>query len=104
MKVMPGISIIGIQPETVFGMTVVREVYRGLGEELVFTCITDGVHIPKSLHYVGYAFDTRTSNFNLNTVEDLATACREKLGLEWDVVVESDHIHFEFQPKANRRS
>ena len=98
------ISIIGIQPETVFGIAEVREVYRALGEKFVLTCITDGVHSPKSLHYVGYGFDVRTKNLVKHTSAQMAKACRRQLGREWDVVVKKDHLHFEFQPKRNRRS
>ena len=101
----PRVSIIGIQPETIFGFLIVNEIFRDAGHALPTRSICDGDHSPKSLHYVGYAFDVTIHHLGEGDIiaSRLVEKCRSALGSEWDVVLEPKHIHFEFQPKVNRR-
>jgi hypothetical protein len=73
--------------------------------KLVVTSVCDGRHKKGSLHYKGLAFDVRTwangegEQLGVDDKEIMAKDYREVLGPDFDVVVESTHIHIEYQPK-----
>ncbi len=72
-------------------------VYNKFGAELVITAGTDGKHMDGSLHYKGLALDFRTWNLN-GREKDVIDDLRKELGQDYDVVLEGDHIHCEFDP------
>ena len=94
-----GVEINGVKPEIALCLIVVDNIYRNFGFELVVTAVTDGTHSAGSLHYVGYAIDTRTRDFSAIQKATIADTIRVSLTSEFDVVEESDHFHIEFQPK-----
>lgn len=70
------------------------------GKEIVVPSILDGVHGEKSLHYNGLAFDMRTFIYkSQDEIEKLMAMFRYMLGPNYDVVLEKDHIHIEYDPK-----
>ncbi len=98
MQIKDGVDINGIKPELVMGFIVADSVYKDLGKELVVTAVVDGKHGIGSFHYIGLAGDLRTRFFDDNG-EEAARRLRVSLGKQWDVVLEKDHIHIEFNPK-----
>ena len=94
-----GVKINGTRPEIVFALNVCDAVYSKYGEELVITSLNDGKHSITSLHYAGCAADLRTHYFDIDEVKIVASDIRSRLGLDYDVIVEKDHIHLEFQPR-----
>ena len=61
---------------------------------------TDGRHMVGSKHYSGEAIDVRSYNFpSRQGVVAFAEKLRLRLGKDYDVVVEHDHIHLEYDPK-----
>lgn len=70
-------------------------------KEIVITSVLDGVHSEKSLHYKGLAFDMRTFIYKSDEIEKLMAMVKYMLGPNYDVVLEDDHIHVEFDPKTN---
>jgi hypothetical protein len=105
IEVKQGADLKGIKPEAQHAIEVVDEIYKSFGQILVITSGTegydgDGVHKSGSLHYSGYAFDCRTRYFDSARVQTVAKAIREKLGRDYDVLVEKDHIHVEYDPKS----
>jgi hypothetical protein len=89
-----GVSIKGIQPETVIGMLLADQALRG---DLVVTSVIDGTHMEGSLHYKGLAFDVRLLP---GWIDGGSVALRAVLGpLGFDVVLEKDHCHVEYDPK-----
>lgn len=66
-----------------------------LAGEIVVTSAKDGKHGDGSLHYQGRAVDLRTRDFT----DIWASKLRMALGKDWDVVIESDHVHCEFDQK-----
>lgn len=95
-----GVSLVGLRPEALLGIQVAAGCYGNLGcDTVVITAVTDGKHGRGSLHFVGQAFDLRTRGLMPGLVEELAKLLRDSLGAEFDVVLESTHIHVEFQPK-----
>lgn len=99
MKLKKGVKINGIKPEMVTALIVADNVWQDFGEELVVTSCTDSIHSLASLHYVGYAVDLRIKYFDKDEKIEIAQALRDALTDEFDVVLESTHIHLEFQPK-----
>ena len=86
------------------GLLIVDSVYKYLTDrEVTITSISDGRHKRKSAHWDGRAADLRLPSwygdefkrFNI-TVRD---ALAERLGPQWDVILEGNHFHMEFDPK-----
>ena len=52
-----------------------------------------------SLHYSGAAIDVRTRDLQPADVQKIIARIKSCLGDDFDVLLEVDHIHIEFQPK-----
>lgn len=91
------IRITGVRPELMLGMIIADQVYFGHGREFVITSLLDGKHSETSLHYTGCAFDCRIYDDmdNLALVKEI----KARLNKHFDVVLEGNHIHVEFQPR-----
>lgn len=97
MKIKEGAKLDGVEWQMFKAAIISDAVYHKFGAELVITAGTDGKHMDGSLHYKGRALDFRTWNLNgreKEVVEDL----KKELGSDYDVVLEGDHIHCEFDP------
>ena len=99
MKLKKGVKLRGVQPQIALAMVVADQVYRDFDAVLVVTSVCDRRHSSTSLHYSGNAFDCRISNVP-NAAAAVADTIKNRLGYEFDVVLESDHIHVEWQPKT----
>lgn len=97
MKLKPGVRVHGLRPEVVIAMLAAESVALRHGQELVVTSGIDGSHSRGSEHYKGDAFDMRIWFFaDPRAVrDDLAVA----LGTDFDVILEGNHIHVEYDPK-----
>lgn len=102
MKLVMGASIRGLRTETLFAINVASEIYLRHGYEMEITSGIEGKHSRGSLHYAGAAFDLRIKNIPTEVVLDIMTDLKESLGVDFDAVLESNHIHLEYQPKAER--
>jgi hypothetical protein len=92
-----------MQPQLVFALILCDQVYGSMGyNEMWITSVsdTDPSRVKGSLHPVGKAADLRfpkTMVGNPLTVwKPLANALASRLGKQYDVVLEIDHIHIEF--------
>lgn len=94
-----GVSINGIKPETVLAIQIVNDIYRIFKADLVITSVNDSKHGYGSLHYIGYAFDCRTFHLQEADIPQIVASIKKNLGDDFDVLLEKDHIHVEFQPK-----
>ena len=72
------------------------------GREAVITSAKDRSHSPNSLHYKGLAVDIRTHGVDDVDLDRLRVHLAEALGKSWDVVLESDHMHIEYDPKRSQ--
>ena len=63
------------------------------------TSANDSKHSVKSLHYKDMALDIRIKDIHADKLEKVMHTLKTSIGESWDVVLESDHIHAEFQPK-----
>lgn len=108
------ISLSNLQPQMLIALMNANDLYAEWGLPCVITSANDAKHSTTSLHYVGAAVDIRTRNikevFSHRAEADQAKkadeAAREivkklndSLGLDFDVILEKDHIHIEYQPK-----
>tara|TARA_Y100000310_G_scaffold336832_1_gene422402 strand:+ start:1579 stop:1881 length:303 start_codon:yes stop_codon:yes gene_type:complete len=99
MRLKPGVRIRGLRPEAWFAFYVADQVYMELSAEAVMTSGVEGRHSHGSIHYAGGAFDLRISN--IPGAEQLARdRLAERIGADFDVVLEGNHIHVEYQPKV----
>jgi len=95
-----GVKIFGIRPELMLALLVAEGVYNKYDTDLVITSVVDGKHSYTSLHYCGCAADIRTRDLpQEDSIQAVGQEIRQALTREFDVVVESNHIHIEFQPK-----
>lgn len=89
------VSLIGVHWTLFHAAIVAEQLYKKYGTEVVITSANDGKHKDDSLHYYGMALDLRT--FSLNGREAfVASELQRLLGDSYDVVLEKDHIHVEF--------
>lgn len=92
----PGVKVSGMTATAFRAVAVVLSVFERHGLDLVVTSITDGKHMPKSLHYEGKAFDIRLPSGV--AIGGIVLECRKALGPDFDVVWEPTHIHVEYDP------
>jgi hypothetical protein len=102
MKLKPGVMVAGVQPEIMLGIMAAHTVYEGLGVELVITSVLDGKHSSRSLHYKGQAIDIRTREMTHNTAKRACELIKKALPDDFDVVLEKDHIHLEYDVKPRK--
>ena len=76
-----------------------ERVYAEMGHDCMVTACVDGKHMTGSLHYAGAAIDARTRDIAPAEVQKLIAQIKTCLGGDFDVLLEVDHIHIEFQPK-----
>lgn len=70
----------------------VAMIYSNRKKDFFCTSIREGNHSAGSLHYIGDAFDFRRQGINKSDI-------KFALGEQFDVVMEKDHVHVEYDPK-----
>lgn len=123
MRLKKGVTLEGITAPTKNAVEIVNAIYLAYGQDLVITSGSegspdDGVHLKESKHYTGEAFDCRIRSIlkemieppiapdntlfqrDMRKVRAIVKAIRDDLGPDFDVVLEKDHIHVEFDPRS----
>ena len=84
---------------------VVEQVYRRFGQEPVITAgreVVNGkgefIHSAGSFHNFGRALDFRTYYFDPSDVPVIVEELKNVLGDDYDIVMESSHLHIEYDP------
>lgn len=95
-----GVSCEGIKLEALHAIIACHACYMDAGQSFTVTSICDGKHSKNSLHYSGLAIDIRTRDLDGITPIKMAELIQAKLGDDYDVVVETDHIHLEYDVKT----
>jgi D-alanyl-D-alanine dipeptidase len=98
LQVKPDVRLYGIRPEMVVALMVAQKLYREHNNDLVVTSVMEGQHQFGSLHYTGCAVDLRLPNVTHPQV--LVAELADRLGADFDAVLEDTHVHVEFQPKV----
>lgn len=78
--------------------TKVIQAFDEVGRSMVITSLNDGQHMTTSFHYRGLAADLRIWNLPPIDPKDVRLRIAEILGKDYDVVLEKDHIHVEYDP------
>jgi hypothetical protein len=89
----------GVKPEILTAMLVANAIMARANQPFVVTSCTEAVHSPGSKHYVGYAFDFRLSSLGDAANKDILAKMKASLTEEYDVILEENHFHVEFDPK-----
>jgi len=102
MKCKRGVKLYGCNPEILATMAIADQIWKDLGAE--GAVVTSGSeqtarHSRSSIHYNGGALDYRIKNLVESHRKMAADRLRESLTDEYDVILEADHMHVEFQPK-----
>ena len=92
-----GVDLRGLSPQMAIAYTIATKCYGQY--DCVITSANDSKHGPNSLHYKGQALDLRTRHLNEQGLQAVFHKLKEALGSQFDVVLESDHIHLEYDPK-----
>lgn len=98
MQIKDKVLLDKLTPQIVLGAIIVRQAYADHGHSCVITSGSDGEHKVGSLHYEGKALDFRTRTVPAGALDSLVAAIRLRLGDNYDVVLEKDHIHVEYDP------
>ena len=96
MLIKLGVSIEKLNRKARRGLGVVAAVFAEFNYEAIVTSTYEGNHSPRSLHYANDAFDVRLPP---DGVVKIVLELRERLGKDFDVVLEKDHIHIEHDPE-----
>jgi hypothetical protein len=90
------------RPEIERARRIVVEVWNRYGYSVTVTSGEEpnATHRTESLHYSGLAEDYRTRDVAPSKLADMVSDVRARLGSDYDVVLESDHLHIEFDPKG----
>ena len=99
MHVKPGVDINNLSPQMQLANAKAQLLWLAFGQTLVITSGRDGTHMEGSKHYEGNACDYRTRYFDDGTKEMVANTLAYILGYSYDVVIESTHIHVEYDPE-----
>ena len=62
---------------------------------MVITSTYEGSHSEGSLHYANLAVDIRKNKAKVLSYKEI----KQALGKDYDVILEGDHIHIEYDPK-----
>ncbi len=99
-----GVAAKGIRAEAVLALLAASSVFGEHGVPMVVTSITEGKHMKESLHAVGLAIDLRLPSRYTGREQsngDITQDLKDCLGRDFDVILEGDHIHVEFDPKES---
>ena len=98
-----GVNIILLSPHVRSKLQVIDEIFlKWAGREAIITSGNDGQHMVGSFHYRWRAIDLRTRDLTKEVREKVWNELNKKLnesGHLFDILLESDHIHIEFDPK-----
>ena len=97
--VKPGVTLFTLKPEILEALKVAFQAYRIFGFKLTVTSTNDGRHMLNSKHYTDQAFDSRIWGIKEETQKCIVDFAKSKLGKDYDIVIEKDHIHWEHDPK-----
>lgn len=96
----PGVKIEELHDSIVELLPKICQVYSAFGKTCVVTSGSDGKHMVGSYHYTRplRAIDLRTYYFNSFERFAVLDELQRIAGPDFDVILESDHIHLEYDP------
>lgn len=95
------INLANLAPQLALVLTgTVVPIFQRFGSDVMITSANDANHSATSLHYAGCAVDIRNWYVNKDEWSELKKQIDEALTMDFDFVIESNHFHLEYQPKA----
>lgn len=100
IKLKKGVSVSELKPQMLIVLQIADCIYKKHGQDCIVTSGNDGLHKMNSLHYTGYAVDLRTRCLqDRETEQNVAAELAAALGAEFDIVLEKNHLHIEYDPE-----
>lgn len=96
MWVKNGISFEKLQACMFAAIIVANEFCKENEKACMITSGNDGQHMANSLHYIGRALDFRTREMDEALQFKFVQYMRERLDTCYDIVLEKDHLHVEY--------
>ena len=96
MLIKAGVDITRLDRNTRRGLGRTGAVLQGHAQDFIVTSTYEGTHGDGSLHYANQAFDIRKPTDERETI---LAELKAELGHLFDVVVEVNHWHIEYDPK-----
>ena len=97
MLIKAGVDISRLNREIRRALPKIARVLYRYDTELVITSTYEGTHSEGSIHYINDAVDCRGPEMG---AQECVTDIKLRLGKDYDVVYEKDHIHIEWDPKS----
>jgi len=97
MLIKAGVDISRLNRQIRRALHVIDNAFLDNGEETVVTSTYEGNHSAASLHYANDAVDIRIPK---KRVKEILSRIKNRLGDNFDIVDEQDHIHIEYDPKG----
>lgn len=97
VSIKPGVRVRGLSNEILLAIMIAQSVYSETEASMTITSLSDGRHSTNSLHHTGDAVDLRLPM--PVTREQIMSQLKKALGADYDVILEVDHIHIEYDPK-----
>lgn len=97
VSIKPGVRVRGLSNEILLALLIAESVYRETEPSMTITSLSDGRHSIGSLHHSGDAVDLRLPM--PVTCGQIVSQLKTALGADYDVILEPDHIHIEYDPK-----
>lgn len=95
----PGVKLDKLSPQLLLGLIIALPVFSAYASPLYITSIDDGKHGKNTLHGLGYAADLRIWYLRAEDRPRVVQEMRSRMGPDFDIVLEPDHIHVEYDPK-----
>lgn len=85
-------------------IALICKLVNGINYEMTITSGNDGIHMKNSKHYKNEAIDIRTRDMEESKKILTQLWLKKWLGLNYDIILEKDHIHIEYDPKQKEKS
>jgi hypothetical protein len=96
MLIKAGVDISRLRPEIRKKLTQIQNIMWAVDSvEMIITSTYEGNHSAGSLHYANLAVDLRKDKNTIYSFKEI----KRFLGNDYDVVIEKNHIHIEYDPK-----
>lgn len=99
LKFKDGVPLGGLQPDMLYAIDKCNDVFNDRDYDCIVTSTTDGKHMKNSKHPLGFAGDLRRYHIQTRDIEHITHELKSSLGKNYDVILEIDHWHVEFDPK-----
>lgn len=100
LHIKDGVGIAGLQHEMLWAIDRTNEIFDMHGMDCWITSARGDQHSDHSHHYKGLAVDFRSRHLTTPKIVAITQQMERVLGPEYQVIIESSHIHVEYDPKT----